>query len=339
MIFCPKCGALIPPNGGCCPQCGASVDMAVTEHMEKTDTGKRVEPSEKERKTIAESLCKILDFIPDWINVLYRIAFVFAILAAVFRAVALAQEYKKAEGTTSEASYLYEESNRTKNETVPLSTKPARKEIIFRDIPWGTSYDDVVSQIPDVTFYPFTGEIYKTYSVDQIITGDGLRFENSDINISGNSVYGSLSVAGYQTTDVDLYFAYVPVNGVLTKEKADSAFYGASYEFTPEDTKGMASDLKEKLTSIYGEASKTTQDKDLWGGVVKYTYWYGANDTLLVLCVDDESASRWKSTEKIRIVYAWREGDKLLQEASDCLKREAVANERSNFGDGNTNGL
>ncbi len=214
-----------------------------------------------------------------------------------------------------------------------------KEEILFRNIPWGTDYDDVVSQIPEVTFYPFTGEIYKTYSVDQIITGDGLRFECKDININGSAISGSLSVAGYQTTDVDLYFAYVPVNGALTKEKEDSAFYGASYEFTPEDTKGMASDLKEKLTSIYGEASKTTQEKDLWGGIVKYTYWYGANDTLLVLCVDDESASSWKSTEKIRIVYAWREGDKLLQEASDCLKREAVANEKSKFGNGNTNGL
>lgn len=214
-----------------------------------------------------------------------------------------------------------------------------KEEILFRNIPWGTDYDDVVSQIPEVAFYPFTGEIYKTYSVDQIITEDGLSFECKDINIRGSAIRGSLPVAGYQTTDVDLYFAYVPANGVLSKEKEDSAFYGASYEFTPEDTKGMASDLKGKLTSIYGEASKTTQEKDLWGGIIEYTYWNGANDTLLVMCVDDESASSWKSTEKIRIVYAWREGDKLLQEASDCLKREAVANEKSKFGNGNTDGL
>ena len=98
-------------------------------------------------------------------------------------------------------------------QTVGLNGYPAYKnvpdgnknqeEILFRNIPWGTNYDDVVSQIPEITFHSYSGEYFKTYSVDQIITGDGLRFENSDINISGGDVRGSLSVAGYQTTGVD----------------------------------------------------------------------------------------------------------------------------------------
>lgn len=115
--------------------------------------------------------------------------------------------------------------------------------------------------------------------------------------------------------------------------------YAASYEFEPVNTKLMAEDLEGKLSSLYGEPSKTASNTDIWGGVVNYTYWYGANDTLLVLCVDDKSGSTWKSDEEIRIVYAWREGDRLLQEASDCLEREAIASEKSKFGNGNTNGL
>lgn len=337
MVFCPKCGALIPPDGERCPQCSTPVDSSTIERTDKADSAKQTATHEKETK--AETLRKTLDRIPDWINVLYRVVFVCAILAAAFSAFVLAREYKKAESTTSEASYLYEGSNQTKNETVPLPTKPAREEIVFRGIPWGTSYENATSQVPDVNFVSYQGESIKTYSVEEIVYGFGIRFEYTDINIKAHNLFGSVCIAGYDTSSVDLFFAYVPVDGSLTKLDRDSALYAASYEFDPIDTKAMAKDLKEKLSAMYGDPSETSHGEDFWGGAVDYTYWYGANDTLLVLCVDDESESRWKLSERIRIVYAWREGDRLLQEASDCLEREAIASEKSKFGNGNTNGL
>lgn len=339
MVFCPRCGALIPPDGERCPQCGTPVDLSAIEQMDKADSAKQTATHEKGTRTIAETLRKTLDLIPDWTNVLYRVVFACAMLAAVFSAVVLAREYKKAGGKASEASRLYVGSNQTQNETVPLPTKPTREEILFRDIPWGTNYENATSQVPEVNFVSYQGESIKTYSVEEIVYGFGIRFEYTDINIKAHNLFGSICVAGYDTSSVDLFFAYVPVGDSLSRLDKDSALYAASYEFNPIDTKAMAKDLKEKLSAMYGDPSETSHGEDFWGGAVDYTYWYGANDTLLVLCVDDESESRWKLSERIRIVYAWREGDRLLQEASDCLEREAIAGEKSKFGNGNTNGL
>lgn len=158
MVFCPKCGALIPPDGERCPQCGTPVDSSAIEQTDKADSAKQTATHEKETK--AETLRKTLDRIPDWINVLYRVVFVCAILAAAFSAFVLVREYKKAGSTTSEALYLYEGSNQTKNETVPLPTKPAREEIVFRGIPWGTNYENATSQVPEVNFVSYQGGVY-----------------------------------------------------------------------------------------------------------------------------------------------------------------------------------
>ena len=222
---------------------------------------------------------------------------------------------------------------------MPEGNKQPKPEITFRNIPWGTSYPDATSAIPEIAFAPFHGEIFKTYSVDQIITGKGITFEYTDINISASSIASSISVAGYETSKVELFFAYTPKNGILTKKEEDTALYGAMYEFEPVNTESMSKDLLQKLSSVYGEPDSTSYDSNIFGGITKYTYWSGANNTLLVLCVQDESNSSWKSSEKVRIIYAWRDGDELLQQASDCLKEEAIRSEESKYGNGNVNGL
>ena len=222
---------------------------------------------------------------------------------------------------------------------MPEENKQPKLEITFRDIPWGTNYPDATSAIAEIAFAPFHGEIFKTYSVDQIITGKGITFEYTDINISASSIASSISVAGYETSNVELFFAYTPKNGILTKKEEDTALYGAMYEFEPVNPESMGKDLLQKLSSVYGEPDSTSYDSNIFGGITKYTYWSGANNTLLVLCVQDESNSSWKSSEKVRIIYAWRDGDELLQQASDCLKEEAIRSEESKYGNGNVNGL
>lgn len=216
------------------------------------------------------------------------------------------------------------------------------KEILFRDIPWGTSFTDAKSAFSDFGLWGLAGESYKTKSIDDIILGDyqGIDFEYNDINIIGNTYNGEVDVAGYTTSDISMYFAYIPVDGVLTRTEDDSALYGAQYVFEPKNLAEMSADLISKLSSLYGEPFQTTNDSDMWGNKYEYTYWSGANDTELVLkTTDSTDDSTGFYEDEVTISYVWLKGDELLQQASDTLKAEAIGNESSAYGNGSTNGL
>ena len=216
------------------------------------------------------------------------------------------------------------------------------KEILFCDVPWGTSYTKTDELLGELGMWSMSGENFKTMSVDDIVLRDykGIDFEYSDINIISPTHNGEISVAGYMTSSVYLYFAFVPVDGVLTKTEEDSALYGAQYKFDTKNLQEMSTDLNNKLVSLYGPPQKENSDSDLWGNKYKYTYWYGANDTAVVLrTVDTSNDSTNLYEDEIVISYVWLEGDRLLQEASDILKKEAIEKEAEAYGNHITDGL
>lgn len=214
------------------------------------------------------------------------------------------------------------------------------QEIVFRDIPWGTSCTEVENIWGSMV--NVAGDGYKTFSSDDIILGDyqGIDFEYDDINIISTPYNGEVEVAGYTTSSVNFYFAYIPVDGVLTREEQDSALYGARYEFEAKNLEEMSKDLIQKLTSVYGEPIKTTEKTDLYDIKYTYTYWYGANDTVLVLKAQDTTNDTTDIFEdEIYISYVWLKGDEMLQEASDISKQEALDKEAEAYGNDSTGGL
>ncbi|MBR4084158.1 MAG: hypothetical protein IKK33_07730 [Lachnospiraceae bacterium] len=216
------------------------------------------------------------------------------------------------------------------------------KEILFMNIPWGTSFTKVDEMHGELELWGLSGDSYKTYSVDDIILGEyeGIDFEYDDINIIGNCFNSEVEVAGYTTQKVALYFAYNIVDGTLPKTENESSLYGGQYIFDTENLDGMYSDLKDKLTSLYGEPSKTTQRTDYLDISYTYTWWYGLNNTVVVLKSQDASNDTTDLfDDEITISYAWMNGDELLQNASDCLKQNALNEEESNYGSNNTSGL
>lgn len=220
--------------------------------------------------------------------------------------------------------------------------KEDEKEILFRDIPWGTSYTEVDSILSDLDIWNLSGEAFQTKSIEDIILGDyqGIDFEYSDINIIANAMNGKIDVAGYTTDSVELYFAYVPNDGVLNKTEEESALYGAQYVFLPRNLKEMSDDLISKLSSLYGEPEDTFNDTDFLDLKYTYTYWKGANDTEVVLKTQDSSEDTTDLyDDEIVISYVWLKGDGLLQTASDTLAGTANANESAVYGNDLTNGL
>lgn len=216
------------------------------------------------------------------------------------------------------------------------------KEILFREIPWGTSYADVDALHPEFGLWNLSGDMYVSPSVDAVLVDNhyaGIDFEYGDINIVGNVMNGEIEVAGYTTSEMELYFAYVAQDGVLSKTEENSSLYGAKYKFEAMDLASMSTDLISKLSSLYGEPEKDTEDLDYSGNKYTYTYWYGANDTELVLKTQDAEEDNELYSDEVVISYAWRKGDEILQTASDTLKAEAQGVEAGVYGNGDTNGL
>lgn len=245
--------------------------------------------------------------------------------------------YENEEDTnTWQEDTVYEVKNAKKEKIV------SDKEILFKDISWGTSYTEVDRALPELDMWSMNGEAFRTFSTDEIVLGDyqGIDFEYNDINIIANCYNEEIEVAGYTTSDVHLYFAYIPVDGVLAKTENDSAFYGAQYVFAPQNLNEMSNDLVEKLSSVYGEPSERIKDKDIWDNEYEYVYWYGQNNTELVMRIaDSTNDTTGVYDNEIVLSYVWRDGDKLLQQASDILKQEAIQNEEGVYGNDSVEGL
>lgn len=216
------------------------------------------------------------------------------------------------------------------------------KEILFMDIPWGTSYSEVNDMHGELDMFPISGDSFMTCSVDEIILGSyqGIDFEYNDINIIGNAINNEIEVAGYKTQEVKLYFAYNIVDGQLNKTEDESSLYGGQYVFATENLEETSNDMKNKITSLYGEPHKVITDTDIYENIYTYTYWYGQNGTILVMKIlNAENDTTDLYDNEITLSYAWIEGDNLLQNASDWLKNDALEKEKNNYGNDNTNGL
>lgn len=214
------------------------------------------------------------------------------------------------------------------------------KVITFQDTSWGASYTEIDKKFSSYSISDMRGSLIKTFSIDEIIKDDGgLDFEYTDINVVGSAYSPESQVAGYTTTGVDFYFAYKPVNGILTKELDDTMMYAARYEFATSDLDVMEADLTSKLTGLYGEPDATDAGSNMWGTEFKYIYWYGANDTGVALIVHHPSVNTFLSEDSIRLVYFTRQGDQWLQEASDAEAYREAQGKNATPDAGDSSGL
>ena len=220
---------------------------------------------------------------------------------------------------------------------------PIDKELLFRDIPWGLSYNEIEEEyLGEYRFMPLHGDFIKTMCVDQVLMGDNYskNFEYSDINLICSLSVGEIGVAGYKADSVHMYYAFLPIDGYLEYELADTSLYGASYTIKPINLADVSADLLEKLTSLYGDPQYITKDTDLDKVLYTNYCWVGLNGTELVLqtrntssCTDDDEQ------DEIEIAYAWRHGDTLLQNASDAIKRRITEEEKDTIDSDNVDGL
>lgn len=160
------------------------------------------------------------------------------------------------------------------------------KEITFRDLPMGSSIEDVRSKLLEEgvspTYFKFEdmsmGSFFSDYYEE--------KYPYIDIDDGGYvvTIYdpGDLRLAGYEISFLSMDFMYKIVDGVSIKNQENAGLTKAYYSIKAIDQLAVYADLKQKLTKLYGTPvernEKTTfiNDEDR---MLNMAIWYGANDT------------------------------------------------------------
>lgn len=214
------------------------------------------------------------------------------------------------------------------------------KEILFRDVPWGASFNDACKLLPEFDFYGNTMEGLNAATTSDVLTGQTYGSYNSRDNYDGAICFCAMpllspdiDVAGYPIFNMYLFYTYSTENG-LSLNDDNTVLYGASYEFEePQDLDSMYTDLVSKLSEVYGEPDDTYDSAD---PLVKgtYTCWKGASDTVVALQSYD-----YGDQTSVHVSYTWLEGDELLKKADEALLSNKGDAESEIYGNGSTNGL
>lgn len=205
-------------------------------------------------------------------------------------------------------------------------------EITFRDVAWGDSYSSIQTK------YPKISNGYSSAYPEPVYVWAGgskkYKYENGNLTIDC-SCYSDYSVAGYDAS-LSFLFAYT-VTDPIKRELDNTMLIGAQYNISNlSDPDGVANDLIEKLTSVYGECSGTSTGSTLGGYALYYYFWNGENDTFIVL---KEMNGGKANSNSVTISYGWNGSDEYINAFDAAISAESAAEESTRFGDGNTDGL
>lgn len=214
-----------------------------------------------------------------------------------------------------------------------LTTPVFADEILFRDIPWGSTFPEAEKLTPDISWFSFGGATF-----GRLATLQREDYSAVDMNSDNNSAqymsveHSNILVAGYKPEDINMFFALVPEGGEIINDASHTSLYAGQYIFYPENTQEVGEDLLQKLTSLYGEPKEVTTGNEFLYTYYSVNEWDGDNGSsvFLLTAVSDSNPTE----NRVCITYTWDEGDKLLDHANEVYYGESNA-----IGNGNTDGL
>ena len=200
-------------------------------------------------------------------------------------------------------------------------------QILFRSIPWGASYTEVLNVLPEgiEMMEPYGDHFMTPINLMMAHVSDGNNVWDDFgffTRISDYSPVKTVRIAGYDATDLRLYFAYTEgPDGRLDTDPSHCRLYYADYLFSSsgEDTDIMQADLAAKMTSLYGEA--VYED-----GVY---YWFGGNGTIASLTRFDANFG----TDALYVSYGIAAGDEWRRVAYEAaVSRDTLVPDASTDG-------
>lgn len=159
---------------------------------------------------------------------------VIGILITLIFTMKLNQNELNESGNVTQSTTKSEKSINAENEATIKQTEVQKQqieelksEILFQNVKWGTSFPEINNKFSNWKLLNLHGEGYQTYSTDDILLGSykGLRFDYSGINVI-SSALKQQEIAGYTTSEINLYFAFLPVDGCLTYSESDTSLLG-----------------------------------------------------------------------------------------------------------------
>lgn len=204
------------------------------------------------------------------------------------------------------------------------------KAILFRGIQWGATVSEVSAGLPEgVEMYGTKNSEY-WYSMDnrmydESMNGDSLKAEIGCYDFVRSRSLENVRVAGYQVSDLYLYYIYTPgENGLLVKDDEHTALIYAYYKLEPKDPESVFADLTKKLTGLYGDVD--LHQKRTPYIAYEQNLWYGADGTMVSILKEDYPSG----SHYIYIKYGFAGGDDLMAKAYDAVILEETLNAASN---------
>ena len=213
--------------------------------------------------------------------------------------------------------------------------------ILFRDISWGKTIDEVEAQlIKDGFDIRSVGESDGTVgfphsSLVEIMV-DKANYDEKYGNYIKAVSHSPVKVAGYETYETSVYFAYLPnENDIITKDRKLTSFMLACYEIVPVDINFATEDIINKLKSIYGEYDV----KDKYTSAFKNDYyiWKSSKDNTFIFLRKMES--NYSVSARLYLYYGTMDGDNLMDSARQLQEEFAKKTEIENSQSSGTDGL
>ena len=238
-----------------------------------------------------------------------------------------------------------------------MSSTALADEILFRDIPWGSNTETVLTSMGliDTDVYRALPESERVHKIDSHLLyapwshiepfGSGRITEYNQYE--GGYKYspmmglpGDITVGEYELENLELQFMYGVNEGVVSTAKEDAEFISGKYYIRIEaDKYGVGydkayKDLLDKLTWLYGKPSNNEENPKYgyWiDGGYRYSIWFGDNNTGVILY---HSSDQYDTEISIEYGRTDIEGDLVyIQEYLDENKRD------EKYNDSNTDGL
>lgn len=198
--------------------------------------------------------------------------------------------------------------------SVPSASAMYSEEILFRDIPWGTTYPEAMKMMKESGIF---------LSKPKNIKDDTYYFSAYTKNVK---------VAGVNGFELTMYFVLDKVGGDIENGR----LYRAVYEY--KETGPKAASIPDKVThigdtleAIYGKTEKSNKDeRNLWGdyfhlGRDEY-YKTGKNGTHVEAVYSLTSKNNGGKTyditeERVDIRYEWNGLDSLIENHKKTIDR------------------
>ncbi len=215
-------------------------------------------------------------------------------------------------------------------------------EITFDGIPWGTTFAEVKERFPELKLFASQGSLARAYYVSTFKEGNhaisnaeddsALAFLTYSDIVTDSKLHAEdckiLKAEDCDICSITFYFAYATTDdGYIDYNKDSALLYGVNYRV--EGAAQTFGDIAERFRKLCGEPTDNYSKEESEDSTSKMHYLVWENDDYIVAIHDEEAdllfnLYTWQNS--VEVTYAWKNGDKLLDEGAQALHEVKIIN-------------